>query len=326
MELPPLPRLDDKLGQCMRGPTEWSNWIIPGMLLCGPYPGALEDRRNDQRLKHILGKGVDTFVCLQDELDASIPEDAWRAGMGLRPYYFDAERLSKKQLQWVQLPIPDGFVAPDDVTAELVVLIAELLLSGRIVYLHCYGGHGRTGVFACLVLSYLYRISATEALKRVQAYHDCRIDPQGAKSPQTVVQREQVKRQVEAMLKSEAPDVTVKSSKLVNALDMDAAKRHSMKPMKKNLSCPELKAAPKTPASDDSGTPTMTRQRQLSLKDSVHAAAMPEYLALPSMPGASAKRRREMALKQKAAAAALRRAQFRKSPALDSVDFLMEFR
>eukprot|EP00440_Ansanella_granifera_P057637 gb/GFBE01062486.1/.p1 GENE.gb/GFBE01062486.1/~~gb/GFBE01062486.1/.p1 ORF type:complete len:320 (+),score=67.88 gb/GFBE01062486.1/:1-960(+) len=310
MQLPPLPRLDDqhKLGQLLRGPTEYSNWVIPGRLMCGAYPGAFEDKKNDQNLKKILAKGVDTFYCMQDELDNDVPEEVWRSGIGYRPYFADAERLSRKELRWVQLPIPDGLVAPDDVTAELVVLLAEDIKAGRVVYLHCLGGHGRAAVICCLLLSYLYRITSAETLKRVQAYHDCRIDPQGAKSPQTVVQREQVRRQVQALLNCEAPEVDIQ--KELPRVVIDAGKRGSMMPDKKSsqsASAPTLA----TPTGSDSSE----KHRSLRLKASVHQNAMPEYLQLQNAPtGAfSAKSRRDAMLRQKAMAAALRRKAFAKS-------------
>merc|ERR1712154_432034 len=106
----------------LRGPTEWSNWVIPGMLIAGAYPGSLDDRRNDRVLKCCLSKGVDTFVCLQGEMafNNDIPEAQWRAGVGLRPYFLDAERLSKKPLKWSHCPIEDGGIAPDDVTVAFV--------------------------------------------------------------------------------------------------------------------------------------------------------------------------------------------------------------
>jgi len=290
--------------------------------MCGPYPGALDDRRNDQRLKPILGKGVDTFVCLQDEYDNHIPEEVWRNGVGLRPYYEDAQRLTKKELLWIQLPIVDGGIAPDDTTAQLIVLLAEKMMEGRMLYMHCFGGHGRAGVFACLMLAYLYRITASEAMKRIQAYHDCRIDHQGAKSPQTVVQRDQVKRQVYSLLKCEAPAVSIKADLLPVDGGMDAAKRGGMKPMTKSSSCPALKE----PRESKSGhTPT----KQLTPTGSVvHPNAMPDFLLLPTMSVASAKLRRDAAMRQKSAAAALRRKKFSKGRALadEAGVFLLEFR
>lgn len=197
MELPPLPPINDsldKLSKIMRGPTLASNWVIPGIVMAGAYPGLLEDQRNDQQLKCILNKGIDTFVCLQSEVDDEIPEEEWRAGNGLRPYFVDAKKLSKKDLIWRHLPIIDGGAADDDVMEALVCDLIDDVKAGRVLYVHCWGGHGRTGIVVCLVLAVLYGISAAEAFKRVQACHDTRIEPQGVKSPTTVVQRSQVKR------------------------------------------------------------------------------------------------------------------------------------
>lgn len=321
MQLPPLPRIDEreKFGQIFRGPTESSNWVIPGMLMCGPYPGAFEDKKNDQFLKRILSKGIDTFVCLQEELNNEIPEHVWRSGVGLRPYFFDAERLSKKPLRWVQLPIPDGLVAPDDVTADLVHLICEDMKAGRVVYLHCFGGHGRAGVFSSLILSYLYRLTATEAMRRVQAYHDCRMVPQRAKSPQTVVQRDQVKRQVEAILQSEAPEIKIVQD--LARVEVDAGRRGGMMPPKKasqTASCPQIGSASGTPTRGGSSTGTPKRQP-------IHGhRAMPDYLALPNIPsGRTAKFRRDEIMRQKAMAAASRRKPNARSTA--SVECLAEW-
>lgn len=273
--------------------------------MCGPYPGAFEDRKNDQLLKCILSKGVDTFVCLQAEFYPDIPEEAWRAGIGLRPYFADAQRLSKKPLKWVQVPIVDGEIVADAVTATAVVELVEDLMAGRVVYLHCKGGHGRTGVIVCLILSYLYRISAAEALKRVQAYHDCRVEHQGTKSPQTVVQRDQVKRLVQELLGCEPPPVQIQPE--APSMEMDAAKRGSMKPnAKSSASCPALRVA-----SDSSDAPiAVIVRRKPGMKYMYHENAIPEYLSLPSMEGASAAARRAAAMRQKAAAAAQRRRRF----------------
>lgn len=194
MQLPPLPPLNDKLHLLMRGPTMASNWVIPGLVMAGAFPGALEDKENELQLKCILSKGIDTFVCLQSEVDDEVPEEQWRAGYGLRPYFTDARRLSKKPLVWRHLPIIDGGAAPDDVMEALICDLVDDVKAGKVLYVHCWGGHGRTGIVVCLMLAVLYGMPISEAFKRVQGYHDCRVEPQGVKSPQTVVQRSQVKR------------------------------------------------------------------------------------------------------------------------------------
>lgn len=194
-QLPPLPPLNDKLHLQMRGPTLASNWVIPGMVMQGAYPGALDDRDNDRQLKTILARGVDTFVCLQMELDEDMPEEIWRTGRELRPYFIDARRLSKKPLVWRHLPIMDGNAADDDEVLETLICdLVDDVKAGRVLYVHCWGGHGRAGLICCLLLAVLYSLTPVETFKRIQAYHDCRVEPQGTKSPQTVAQRNQVKR------------------------------------------------------------------------------------------------------------------------------------
>jgi hypothetical protein len=189
-----------------------SNWVIPGVLMAGAYPGALEDRQNDLQLKCILNKGVDTFVCLQAEVDNDTPEHEWRSGAHLRPYLADAKKLSKKPLIWRHLPILDGGVAPDDLTEALICDLLDDVRAGRIIYVHCWGGHGRTGTIACLMLAVLYSVSYTETIKRVQFYHDCRKEPQGVKSPSTVVQRKQVKRLLQTWEANSQPSKSLRLS------------------------------------------------------------------------------------------------------------------
>jgi hypothetical protein len=67
------------------------------------------------------------------------------------------------------------------------------VLRGEKLYVHCWGGHGRTGTLLAVMLSWLYSLPYAAALKHVQAYHDSRIFPQGVRSPQTPVQRAQVR-------------------------------------------------------------------------------------------------------------------------------------
>jgi hypothetical protein len=49
-----------------------------------------------------------------------------------------------------------------------------------------------TGTLVAVMLSRLYGLSYTHALRHTQAYHDSRVYPQGVRSPQTAVQRAQV--------------------------------------------------------------------------------------------------------------------------------------
>jgi hypothetical protein len=65
-------------------------------VLAGAYPASLDDEDTVQLLTLLLELGVNTFVCLQAEVNIHIPEHSWRAGLGLRPYIRDAQRLLSK--------------------------------------------------------------------------------------------------------------------------------------------------------------------------------------------------------------------------------------
>ena len=78
-----MPALDAALRQKMRGPTVYSNWVIPGRVMVGAYPGMLDDKLNDKSLRVFLKLGIDTFCCLQAEVDNSLAERVWRTGRAI---------------------------------------------------------------------------------------------------------------------------------------------------------------------------------------------------------------------------------------------------
>ena len=49
--LPELPELNSALREKMRGPTVYSNWVVPGRVMVGAYPGMLDDKLNDRNLR-----------------------------------------------------------------------------------------------------------------------------------------------------------------------------------------------------------------------------------------------------------------------------------
>ena len=202
--LPPLPPLPCPLEY--RGPTPWSNWVIKGRLLAGAYPASADDSETDGILTKILELGIDTFVCLQAEFSMATPEAAWRSGQALRPYVKDAQRLlikarnvnstriTQTRLDLLHLPIIDGSVTSDHALSRLADDCCQRILNGERLYVHCWGGHGRTGTLVAVMLARLYGLATTETLVYTQAFHDVRKYPQNVRSPQTQVQVEQVKR------------------------------------------------------------------------------------------------------------------------------------
>ena len=107
-----------------------------------------------------------------------------------RSYYYDAGGADAK---FVQFGIPDMSPAPSlKALGRLVDELKARVIRGEVLYVHCWGGAGRTGLVAACLLGALYpSIAVEEALERVQAYFTARGEP--GYSPETDAQVQQVR-------------------------------------------------------------------------------------------------------------------------------------
>jgi protein-tyrosine phosphatase len=125
--------------------------------------------------------------------------------VGCRPYIKDAQRIlseahetrnpriTQQKIDFLHLPIIDGSVTTDTAMHRLAEDCCARVLKGEKLYVHCWGGHGRTGTLIAVMLGRLYGMPQTESLRYCQIFHDSRTYPQGVRSPQTPVQRAQVR-------------------------------------------------------------------------------------------------------------------------------------
>lgn len=176
--------------------------------MCGHYPGACPSRPADaavvaERVGNIRATGVCTFVCLQDELppqdspwpDGGIPKQSERAkwATGNFSNYRDAA-LAAGGATFLHFGLPDLSVAESLEALDGIVLdLSRRVGDGDRLYIHCWGGRGRTGLVAACVLGVLYEaLDADGALARVQRCYELR-EPSLKDSPETEEQRQQVR-------------------------------------------------------------------------------------------------------------------------------------
>ncbi|KAG1663284.1 hypothetical protein FOA52_006325 [Chlamydomonas sp. UWO 241] len=234
----------------MRGPTKESNWLIPGRVLAGGYPASSDDAEMSAILRALLDAGVTTFVCLQAEVDSdglSVCSAGVWATAGLRPYLPRvralAEATSRPPPSFLHMHVADGHVGGDAETLCLADACCERLACGEVLYIHCWGGHGRTGTLAALLLGRLYGLPLAAALRHVQSYHDTRVNPAGARSPQTAVQRAQVRRLLSRATTPAAVAVaSCYASASASAPSSPAAIRHQWAPIATASSGPHVAA------------------------------------------------------------------------------------
>ena len=104
------------------------------------------------------------------------------------------DALPNAKIDFLHLPIVDGSVTSDDLVDRFCDDLIGKVLSGRRLYVHCWGGHGRTGTIIAVMLGRMYDVTTAQALARTQQLHDVRGDPQNVGSPSTPVQVAQVRR------------------------------------------------------------------------------------------------------------------------------------
>lgn len=120
-------------------------WAEPGRLLAGEYPGSSDPAQRDLKLALLADAGIDTIVDLTREDDRLEPyAEAWTKLGGTRG----------RRLVRLHRPIRDlDVTTPEGYDAILADIDAELA-AGRGVYVHCWGGVGRTGtVIGCYYVS-----------------------------------------------------------------------------------------------------------------------------------------------------------------------------
>lgn len=112
----------------MKPPIENSYWVKSGQFLAGEYPG---DRNGSGSKVETLAKaGVTLFIDLTErEIERLIPYEINPAVKG-----------------WLNFPIQDVATPTPLKAREILDAIDTAIASGEVVYLHCRGGSGRTGV------------------------------------------------------------------------------------------------------------------------------------------------------------------------------------
>ena len=163
----------------LRPPLPESYWVLPGRFLAGEHPAQFGNPQDTERLDDLLNAGIDSFFDLTQpgELPAYVPLLQRQAGSrGIRVNYRSFPILDRG------LPKPAQMLKIlDSIDAALGV--------GQGVYLHCWGGVGRTGL---TVGCYLVRHgrTGTEALRQIAEWWRSvpkrRYHPRSPETPQQV--------------------------------------------------------------------------------------------------------------------------------------------
>ena len=140
----------------MKRPIPESYWVEPGRLLAGEYPAQFNNELTRRRIDALIQAGFNTFI------DLTKPNET----IAYIRTLMDEAKLYNVEVKHQRFAIGDfGLPTPEHMNSILNTIDAELQ-AGRKIYLHCWGGIGRTGT---TVGCYLVRRGKTgeEALRQL---------------------------------------------------------------------------------------------------------------------------------------------------------------
>ena len=176
-------------------PFEHSTWVFENLLV-GAIPQGYDYKTTRRMLFGLKNAGITHVISLiEDKVNEKLPF-----------VYYDTYKKIDPTVTIMKFPIPDMEVENDENVLKGVNKVIKLLLKKDIkIYIHCKGGHGRTGTFLALILGRIFNINADDALAYTQALHQRRYKnadvnikiPHRYLSPQTDSQYKQVRRLLE---------------------------------------------------------------------------------------------------------------------------------
>jgi len=171
-----------ELAKGIDGPTRRSYWVVENRFAAGAYPGKKgykDDRDNPEALSLLIDSGIDVVVNLTQDYPGGTDEHL---------SHYDAGAKGKALIQ--RFPIVDVSIPSIDLMAEILDSINGHLGMGKNIYVHCWGGSGRTGtVVGCWLLE-SGLASTSSVLETVQNLRIGDLDGGHKPSPQTLEQAE----------------------------------------------------------------------------------------------------------------------------------------
>lgn len=156
--------------------------VIPGRFRAGEYPCSIDNSEAYAKARWLLDNGYNYFIDLTEAGEYNLRDYASIIKTEAENYKFDIIHN--------RIPIIDMNIPSREWMSQILDTIDVALENGDNIYLHCYGGIGRTGT---VVGCYLVRhgMSGQEALSRIAELR--RDIPDGWKeSPETEEQRKMI--------------------------------------------------------------------------------------------------------------------------------------
>lgn len=133
----------------IKTPFDRSYWVIPGKFLAGYYPGDRQKKVMEQKMRGLLDCGIRCVINLMED------DERDHDGSLFSDYAPVLKRIadSGPPIECYRMPIRDLDVPTPNFMVHILNRIDDALEKGKPVYVHCWGGRGRTGtVVGCWLI------------------------------------------------------------------------------------------------------------------------------------------------------------------------------
>ncbi len=159
-------------------------WVEAGRLLAGCYPGDPEPGKAEPKARRLVSVGIRHVVNL---MEADERDGQGRRFAPYEPHLARAAAEVGAHATTVRLPIRDMDVPTRNHMVRILDEIDAALAAGKPVYVHCWGGRGRTGTVVGCWLARHGRALGQAALDRIRVLRRG-LDDEHAPSPEAVEQ------------------------------------------------------------------------------------------------------------------------------------------
>ncbi len=156
--------LKGSMARFPRIPFDRSYWVVPDTFLAGAYPRSHDRKETLARITGLVECGIRFVVSLMEEDERNF------RGEQFEPYEDLLARAASAlgvEIRLKRMPIRDLHIPSRHHMVEILNTIDRVIENGQPVYVHCWGGVGRTGTVVGCYLARHGLACGSEVIDRI---------------------------------------------------------------------------------------------------------------------------------------------------------------